>query len=72
MKKMDAATQAGAAAIGSVMSLGLDPGSDAAHRHVDALLPGMLRHFPPGYRQQPTRSPVAIRCLTRTARTSWR
>ncbi len=25
--------------------LGLDPGSDAAHRHVDALLPGMLRHF---------------------------
>jgi len=52
--------------------LGLDPGSDAAHRHVDALLPGMLRHFPPGHRQQPTRSPVAIRCLTRTARTSWR
>jgi len=46
MKNMeDPATQAGAAAIGSVMSLGLDPGSDAGQRHVNALLPGMLRHF---------------------------
>jgi len=44
-KNMDTATQAGAAAIGSVMSLGLDPGSDAGQRHVNAVLPGMLRHF---------------------------
>lgn len=41
----DPATQAGAAAIRSVMSVGLDPASDAGQRHVNALLPGMLRHF---------------------------
>ncbi len=42
---MDAAIQAGEASLRSAMAVGHDPASDVGHRHVNAVLPGMLRHF---------------------------